>query len=63
LICTLDWYIPSAVLEEPVELFCNTPRSISDPLPITAPCSVTTVLLVPNASVSDTVTVQSAFST
>ena len=46
-----------------LEIFCNTPRSISNPPLRTIPCKVVAVLLgeVPNASRTVTVIVQSEF--
>ncbi|MGH9645815.1 MAG: hypothetical protein ACRD4E_03270 [Bryobacteraceae bacterium] len=42
----------------PVEKFCNTPRSISDPSWRTIPCKLVEAVLFPNASFNVTVIVQ-----
>jgi hypothetical protein len=52
---------PVVLVPVAVDTFCNTPRSISEPLLRTIPCKVVAVVLVPKASVKVTVIVQSEF--
>jgi hypothetical protein len=55
--------VPVVLVPVALDTFCTTPRTISDPLLRTSPCSVVGVVFVPNVSVSVTVRVQSEFTT